>query len=155
MRISKTDYLEYTFCKKNLWLRKHKPELFEGVELSEFEKKIIEEGNLADEAARGLFPDGVLVEIVGSNAVPFTKTLLEAKTKTIFQGGFLWNNFFVQADILRFNEVLDSWELYEVKATNDVKREVPHHHVNDLAFQKTVIENNGVKIVKTGVIHLN
>jgi hypothetical protein len=102
-----------------------------------------------------LFPEGVLVEIVGSNAVPFTKALLGTKTKTIFQGGFLWNNFFVQADILRFNEVLDGWELYEVKATNDVKREVPHHHVNDLAFQKTVIENNGVKIVKTGVIHLN
>lgn len=155
MPISKTDYLEYTFCRKNLWLRKHKPELFDGVELSEFEKKIIEEGNLADEAARGLFPDGVLVEIVGSNAVPFTKALLNAKTKTIFQGGFLWDNFFVQADILRFNDVLDGWELYEVKATNDVKREVPHHHVNDLAFQKTVIENNGVKIVKTGVIHLN
>jgi len=155
MYISKTDYLEYTFCKKNLWLRKHKPELFEGVELSEFEKKIIEEGNLADEAARGLFPDGVLVEIIGSNSVPFTQSLLKAKTKTIFQGGFLWNNFFVQSDILRFNEALDGWELYEVKATNDVKREVPHHHINDLAFQKTVIENCGVKIVKTGVIHLN
>lgn len=155
MIITKTDYLEYTYCKKNLWLRKYKPELFEGVELSEFEKKIIEEGNLADEAARGLFPDGVLVEIVGSNAVPFTKTLLGVKTKTIFQGGFLWNDFFVQADILRFNEVLEGWELYEVKATNDVKREVPHHHVNDLAFQKTVIESNGIKIVKTGVIHLN
>jgi hypothetical protein len=155
MIITKTDYLEYTFCKKNLWLKKYKPELFESVELSEFEKKIIEEGNLADKAARGLFPDGVLVEVVGSNAAPFTKTLLGAKTKNIFQGGFLWNDFFIQADILRFNEVLEGWELYEVKATNDVKREVPHHHINDLAFQKTVIENNGVKIVKTGVIHLN
>ena len=50
MHITKTDYLEYTFCKKNLWLKKHKPELFDGVELSEFEKKIIEEGNDADEA---------------------------------------------------------------------------------------------------------
>lgn len=67
----------------------------------------------------------------------------------------MWNDFFVQADILRFNEVLDGWELYEVKATNDVKREIPHHHVNDLAFQKTVIENCEIKIVKTGVIHLN
>ncbi len=45
MHITKTDYLEYTYCKKNLWLKKHKRELFEGVELSEFEKKIIEEGN--------------------------------------------------------------------------------------------------------------
>lgn len=49
MQITKTDYLEYTFCKKNLWLKKHKPELFDGVELSDFEKKIIEEGNVADE----------------------------------------------------------------------------------------------------------
>ena len=155
MNISKTDYLEYTYCKKNLWLKKHKPELFEGVELSEFEKKIIEEGNLADEAARGLFPDGVLVEIVGSNAVPFSQSLIKTKTHTIFQGAFLYDDFFVQADILKFNDVLDGWELYEVKATNDVKRVVPHHHVNDLAFQKSVIENCGVKIVKTGVIHLN
>jgi len=155
MHITKTDYLEYTFCKKNLWLKKHKPELFDGVELSEFEKKIIEEGNAADEAARNLFPDGKLVEIVGTNAVPITKRMLESNTPTIFQGAFLNDEFFVQADILRFNDVLKGWELYEVKATNDVKRTVPHHHVNDLAFQKMVIEGSGVEIVKAGVIHLN
>jgi len=33
--------------------------------LSDFEKKIIEEGNLADEEARYLFPDGVLVDSCG------------------------------------------------------------------------------------------
>lgn len=155
MYISKTDYLEYTYCRKNLWLHKHKPELFDGVELSEFEKKIIEEGNLADEAARGLFPEGVLVEIVGPNAVPFTKSLINLKKSTIFQGAFLSDDYFVQADILRFNKVLNGWELYEVKATNDVKRIIPHHHVNDLAFQKIVIEHCGIKIIKAGVIHLN
>jgi hypothetical protein len=155
MHITKTDYLEYTYCRKNLWLKKHKPELFDGVELSEFERKIIDEGNLADEAARNLFLDGVLVEIVGSNAVAFTQSLIDTKTHTIFQGAFLFDEYFVQADILRFNDVLDGWELYEVKATNDVKRAVPHHHVNDLAFQKTVIESTGIKVVKAGVIHLN
>jgi len=155
MHITKTDYLEYTYCKKNLWLKKHKPELFEGVELSEFEKKIIDEGNLADEAARNLFPDGKLVDIVGINAIPATEKLLALKVSTLFQGGFQNDIFFIQADILNFNEVLGGWELYEVKATNDVKRVVPHHHVNDLAFQKTVIEKSGVEIVKAGVIHLN
>jgi hypothetical protein len=155
MHISKTDYLEYTYCRKNLWLKKHKPELFEGIELSEFEKKIIEEGNLADKAARGLFPDGTLIEVIGSRAVPLTQSVLQAGAKTVFQGGFLWDNFFVQADILHFNDALNGWELYEVKATNDVKREIPHHHVNDLAFQKLVIEKTGLKIVNTGVIHLN
>jgi hypothetical protein len=155
MYITKTDYLEYTFCAKNLWLMKHKRELFEGVELSEFEKKIIEEGNLADEAARHLFPEGKLIEIVGVNSVGQTQNLLSMNPGTLFQGGFMMDTFFVQADILHWNAVLDGWELYEVKATNDVKRQVPHHHVNDLAFQKTVIEGSGLKIVKCGVIHLN
>lgn len=155
MHITKTDYLEYTFCRKNLWLMKHKPELFEDVELSEFEKKIIEEGNIADEAARNLFPNGVLVEIVGVNAVPITQSFLKTNPPTLFQGAFLFEDFFVQADVLYYNNTLKGWELYEVKASNDVKREIPNHHINDLAFQKIVIEQSGLKIVKTGVIHLN
>ncbi|MBU1143660.1 MAG: DUF2779 domain-containing protein [Firmicutes bacterium] len=155
MHITKTNYLEYTFCKKNLWLNKHKPELFKDVELSEFEKKIIEEGNLADEAARNLFPDGKLIEIVGANAVPVTKQFLDGDVKVLFQAAFLYDEFFVQADVLKFNDELNGWELYEVKATTKVKREIPHHHVNDLAFQKIVIQNTGLKIVKAGVIHMN
>ena len=59
------------------------------MELSEFEKKIIEEGNLADEAARNLFPDGRLIEIVGNNAIPITKSFLALKHQTFFQGAFL------------------------------------------------------------------
>lgn len=107
------------------------------------------------EAARNLFPDGKLIEIVGVNAIPITKKFLDGGERTLFQAAFLHDEFFVQADVLKFNEVLDGWELYEVKATNDVKRVVPHHHVNDLAFQKTVIEKSGIEIKKTGVIHLN
>ncbi len=155
MHITKTDYLEYTYCKKNLWLKKHKPELFENLELSEFEKKIIEEGNAADEAARNLFPNGKLIEVVGVNAVQITKQLLDGGEKTLFQAAFLSDKLFVQADVLNFNDALKGWELYEVKATNSVKRVVPHHHVNDLAFQKSVIERSGIEIKKTGVIHLN
>lgn len=155
MVITKTDYLEYTYCKKNLWLMKHKPELFEGKELSEFEKKIIEEGNLADKAARNLFPEGSLIKLKGINAVQITKDLLRSNASTLFQAAFVFEDFFVQADILRYNDILDAWELYEVKATNDVKREVPHHHINDLAFQRNVIEGNGMRIAKMGVIHLN
>lgn len=155
MYISKTDYLEYTFCKKNLWLKKHKPELFLGVELSEFEKKIIEEGNAADKAARNLFSEGILIDFVGTSGVEITRDTLAKKPGVVFQGAFLVDDFFVQADILRFNDVLDGYELFEVKATNSVSRKVPHHHVNDLAFQKIVIEKSGLKIVRAGVIHLN
>lgn len=155
MQITKTDYLEYTYCKKNLWLKKHKPELFEGVEFSEFEKKIIEEGNVADEEARNLFTNGILVDSHGQKAVEDTKKLIEQQVETIFQATFHEDVFYIKADVLNYNEILRGWELYEVKACNDVKRKEPHHHVNDLAFQKSVIEKSGITIVRSSVIHLN
>lgn len=153
--ISKTDYLEYAFCRKNLWLRKHKPELFEGVEFTDFEKKIIEDGNLAEVACRKLFPEGTLIESRGKQAIEETKMEIGKGEKTLFQATFQDDVFFLRADILRFNSDLNGWELWEIKATNEVKRRVPHHHVNDLAFQKLVIEKCGLSIVKAGVIHLN
>ena len=155
MQITKTDYLEYTFCKKNLWLKKHKPELFEDVELSDFEKKIIEEGNLADEEARHLFPEGILVDSHGQNAIDDTRQYINKKEEVIFQATFSEDVFFIRADILVYDKKKDGYELYEVKATNSIKRKEPHHHINDLAFQKSVIEKSGLNIIKTGVIHLN
>ncbi len=155
MQITKTDYLEYTYCRKNLWLKKHKPELFDDVELSDFEKKIIEEGNVADEEARRLFPAGLLVDSHGQDAIDDTKQYLEANQATIFQATFASEPFYIRSDILVFNEGQNGYELYEVKASNDIKRKEPHHYVHDLAFQKLVIEKTGIKIIKTGVIHLN
>jgi len=155
MFISKTDYLEYTFCKKNLWLKKHKPELFDGVELSDFEKKIIEEGNIADEEARNLFPNGVLVDCQGQDAVDDTKQYIKKKQGIIFQATFSEDVFFIRADILVYDKEKAGYELYEVKASNDVSRKEPNHYINDLSFQKSVIEKSGIKIIKAGVIHLN
>ena len=48
LNITKSDFLDYENCKKNFWLKKNKPELFEEINLSEFELKIIEEGNFVD-----------------------------------------------------------------------------------------------------------
>ena len=155
MIISKTDYLEYTFCRKNLWLRKHKPELFEGVEFTDFEKKIIEDGNLAELACRKLFPDGMLIESRGKQAIEETKMEIGKGEKTLFQATFQDDVFFLRADILRFNADLNGWELCEIKATNSIKRGEARNYVTDLAFQKTVIEKSGFVIVKTTVMHLN
>ena len=123
--------------------------------MTEFEKKIIEDGNLAEAGCRGLFPTGVLIESRGQEAVAETKAAIDAGDQTLFQATFQDDVFYIRADILRYNKGLGGWELYEVKATNSVKRKVPHHHVNDLAFQKIVIEKCGIKIVNASVIHLN
>jgi hypothetical protein len=155
MYITKTDYLEYTFCRKNLWLKKHKPEIFKDLELSDFEKKIIEEGNIADVEARNLFPDGILVDSQGRYAITDTNKYLKNKERVIFQATFFEDDFYIRADILVYNLKLDAYELYEVKASNDIKRKAPNNYINDLAFQKNVIEKSGIKIFKSGVIHLN
>lgn len=155
MPITKTDFIEYTFCRKNLWLKKYKPELFEGVELSEFELKIIEEGNAADEAARGLFPGGVSVDSYGAEAVRDTEVAIADGASVLFQATFTAEDFYIRADVMRFNAELGGWELYEVKATNAVKRKAPQNYIHDLAMQKIVIEKCGLKVVTSGVIHLN
>ena len=155
MKISKTNYLDYTNCRKNLWLKKHKPELYVGLELSEFEQKMIEEGAITDEVAQQLHPNGVLVNEVGAKGISQTKELIDAKTPTIFQATFEWNDFFHISDILIYNDELNGYELYEVKGSNSVKRKPPYNYINDLCFQKTIIEKNGINIIKSGVIHLN
>lgn len=155
MYITKTDYLEYTFCRKNLWLKKHKPEIFKDLELSDFEKKIIEEGNLADVEARNLFPDGKLINSQGRYAITDTNKYLKNKERVIFQATFFEDDFYIRADILIYNFKLKTYELYEVKASNDIKRKAPNNYINDLAFQKNVIEKSGINIDKSGVIHLN
>lgn len=155
MRITKTDFLEYSFCRKNLWLKKHKPELFDGVELSDFELKIIEEGNAADEAARNLFPQGVLIESNNQQAIDDTQQLLAEGKQVLFQATFADADFYIRADIIVYDEQNEGWELYEVKATSKVKSKDPENHIADLTFQKQVIESCGLNIVKTGVIHLN
>jgi hypothetical protein len=134
------------------------------MEFSDFEKKIIEDGNLAEAACRLLYPEGVLIESHHGQAIIDTKEVM-ADRQTVFQATFQNDVFYLRADILKcvgpvvddgiVTSGLGGWELFEVKATNEVKRRAPHHHVNDLAFQKIVIEACGVKIVKAGVIHLN
>ncbi len=40
--LTKTDYILWRECKKNVWLKINKPQVYDTAELSEFEKQIIE-----------------------------------------------------------------------------------------------------------------
>jgi len=155
MRITKTDYMEYTMCPKNLWLKKHKPGIFEDIEITEFQKEIILNGQIVDEASMHLFPDGKLVNAENNvDQLDYSKELLAKRNGTIFQASFEWNGFFVRTDILHFDKQANSWSLYEVKATNSVKTS-PYSHIKDLAFQKLLLKYNDIDISHIGVIHLN
>jgi len=155
--LSKTNYLEYLFCPKNLWLKINAPELLEDFELSDFEKSIIEKGNEVEEWARKLFPDGVLVD--GKNleekAIE-TKKLMDKKVPVLFQATFIADGFVVMADILEYDPKKNVWNLYEVKGTNSLKEtSSSKSHIDDVAFQNIVLQSAKIPMGKLCIMHLN
>jgi len=177
--ISKTDFLLYRECRKNAWLKIHRPEIYYKSELSDFEKAIIETGNEVEFFARQLFPTGVLIE--GRDKISQKKTLelLDSiqdandssgvnnkngvHTKTLFQPVFLKDNFFAAIDILgidrgnlqKKNDKKGSqtnYCLYEIKATNQIKEKT---HLYDLAYQANLLKLVGLNITKICLLHLN
>lgn len=149
--ITKSRYVECYKCPLKLWLYKNKPSLKEENSLSD--QMNMEEGNKIGRLATTTekFKNGVEVP-VGSRAVAVatTKKLIKAKTKIIYEASFKTDIAYCQADILVFEE--DGFvDLYEVKASNRVKS----HHLVDIAFQKWVIEQSGIKIRNCFLVHLN
>ena len=162
MILTKTDYILWRECKKNVWYKIHKPEIYNTQELSEFEKQIIETGNEVELVARELFPSGVLIEGRGKAAQEETQNVLAKNSLTnptalgflkqmIFQPIFVRDNFLAAVDILELNDD-GSYTIYEVKSTTDVDKKTHYH---DLAFQVVLLEKFGLKIIKANLIHLN
>ena len=76
--ITKTDYLSYLACKKNFWLSKNKPELFEDSTLSDYELKIIEEGNIVEVIAGPFKGEKARVQRIDESKEEVTVELFEA-----------------------------------------------------------------------------
>ncbi len=156
MLISKTTFLEFQLCPKNCWLKLHKPELMELFELAPFEKQLVEQGNEVEARARGLFPEGILVQSTGEAARAETVALMAAKTPAIFQATFIEDGFLMRADVLAYDAANDCWDLYEIKGTNSIKEEgSDRSHVDDLAFQASVLRRAGVSVGRYVLVHLN
>ncbi|MEK7610061.1 MAG: DUF2779 domain-containing protein [Patescibacteria group bacterium] len=154
--ISKTQFLEFLHCPKNIWLKLHKPKLHEKFELSEFEKHIIEQGNEVESCARNLFPGGIEVVSREEDACRETVRLMASKVPTIFQSTFIVDGFIARNDMLSYDQKNDCWDLYEVKGTNRLKEGGPDHdHIDDIAFQASVLRRAKVRIGRYFLIHLN
>ena len=151
MVLTKTDYILWRECKKNVWLKIHKPEIYNAQELSDFEKQIIETGNEVELVARQLFPSGILIEGRGMEAQKITQDLIARKESLIFQANFLIDNFNAAVDILELNPD-GTYNIYEVKSTTDVDKKTHYH---DVAFQVNLLEKCDLEINKYFVIHLN
>lgn len=152
MLLSKTDYILYRECPKNVWYKIHKPDIYSQSELTEFEKSIIETGNEVELEARKLFPAGVLIEGRDAKAREATRDYLAKKQEALFQPIFVKDGYLAAVDILKYDPKTGGYSIYEVKATNDIDKKTHYH---DLTFQVNLLRKCGLKINKAHLIHLN
>lgn len=154
--ITKTEYMEFLDCPKNSWLKRHKPELLDLFELSDFEKGLVANGNLVEEWARKLLPDGIMIESGGKGAVEATREAIEKKVPELFQTTFVHDVFHVRNDMLKFNPEANAWDLYEVKGTNSLDEQNDRiDHIEDASFQSTVMRDAGIPLNRVYLVHLN
>jgi hypothetical protein len=156
VKLSKTNYLIYLECRKNAWLKIHRPEIYRQYPLSSFELNIIDTGNQIDELARGLFPGGT--PVLTREDTEYTRKLMEDKTAVIYQPVFSTELFITASDILVLNSSTGLYDLYEVKsstASEEGGGRKTEDYLIDLAFQKVVLDELKIPIGSFNLIRLN
>jgi len=154
MTLSKSDYISFLVHPAYLWLKKYEKHKLPPVD--EATQDIFDAGNLFESYVEKLFPEAVKIGFDRNNFDTYKKMLKKTAdeinygTKVILQGRLEANNTTCIFDILKRVEGI-TFDLIEIKSSSSEKPE----HSYDLAFQKQVLENTGLKIRKTSVIHLN
>ncbi len=155
MTLTKTDFKEFLLCDKCLWLKKKRPEEYTPGEFSLFLQKLIKDGYEVEEYVQKLFPDGVAVSGNKETLLARTQELLRGD-KPIFQATFeTADGLFAKIDVLDFNQETHAWDIYEIKASSEIKTDLKHNHIKDVGFQTIVAEDAGVKVGDSYIIYIN
>jgi len=152
--ITKSDFLRYLQCPAFFWFFKKKPEVLQDLELSDFDKELIKNGQEVELWARKLFPKGVLVGSREAAAIQETQKYLDEGKKIVFQATFQAQNFYAMVDILEWDEVNGYWIINEVKATT-LKEKKQDQHLDDASFQYVVAKMAGLRVGRVNLIELN
>lgn len=163
-RLTKTDFISYKECEKNVWIKWHKPEEYKKFPVSEFEQALGLVGEDVEKEARKLFPGGILIPDRSEKSVELTKELISKHTPVIFQAVFTTNKFLAATDVLQWNDKANTYDIYEIKMSStgeegsenekfDSKKEKQYEY--DLAFQTNVAKLCGINFNKKYLLRLN
>ena len=160
--LSKSRYTALCQCPKNLWLKVYKPE--EAI-VDEALQARFEQGNMVGDEAMKLFgeykeahaekPDGSL-DLAAM--VEQTQQWMQEGVENICEASFALDGHYCAVDILRKNG--DGWDIYEVKSSTykGDKEDTPKHllvYTRDIAYQKWVLTQCGVKVKSCYLVRLN
>lgn len=146
--LSKSNFMQFLRCTCELWLAKQRPDLSPPTDPAL--QRIFDEGNVVDRWAQKLFPDAVNVDGFGMPAAINTKKTIATGATALLQPTFMTSKISCRSDILTKNAD-GSWNIYEVKSSTDVKEE----HVIDVAFQRICLEESGIRVGQTFLVHVN
>ena len=146
--LSKSKYISGLQCHKLLWVSSNDSNRMPPY--SAATQHVFDQGHLIGDLAHHLYPDGINLHTENiSNNLAETKSSLELR-RPLFEAGFSGNRLYCRVDILN-PAVDDSWDIIEVKSTNDVKDE----QLYDVAFQRHCCQLIGLKINRCHIMHLN
>lgn len=152
MTLSKSEYMMFLKQPAWLWLKKHDKAKLPEVDAAM--QAMFDNGHLFETYAEQLFPGNIRLGFANyseyASLPKRTAEVLENDAKTILQGRFESEQITCIIDVLDRVEG-NVFDLYEIKSSTSAKIE----HEYDLAFQVVVLENAGLKIRSTKVIHVN
>lgn len=159
--LSKSRYTAFCQCPKNLWLKVYKPN--EATIDAGMEARFAQ-GNVVGDLTMGLFgdfkeahaekPDGSLNL---TKMVEQTRQWMDEGVENICEASFICEGGYCAVDILR--KTNGGWAIYEVKSTsfpefNDQEAKL-EKYAPDIAYQRWVLEQCGVKVTGTYLVCLN
>ena len=151
--LSKSRYLSGLKCDRQLWLDAHGRD--RATPPNDSQAHIFQMGVEVGEAARRLFPGGVLVRAAyQQHAVAMEQTRMlmgDPNVPAIFEAAFAHETVRIRVDVLERGEE-GRWGLREVKSSSRVKRE---SHLPDLAIQRWVLVGCGLEVDSAELVHIN
>ncbi len=124
--LTKTDFISYRECAKNVWIKWHQPEVYAKYPKSEFEQALGKLGDDVEKLAREYFTastKGYLIERHEEGAQALTKKLMTEKVPLIFQGVFATEHYLAATDVLKWNAETGLYDMYEIKMSSSYNAE--------------------------------
>ncbi len=147
MLLTKSNFIHFMDCPCRMWLEKIHPKLVPPTDAAL--QRIFDQGNLVDEKARELFPDGVTVLGFNFEGYENTKRAMANGANVLYQPTIVADGLSCRADILVRSG--DGWDLHEVKMSTKIDEE----NYCDATFQTLCFERAGIKINKTFITYIN
>ncbi len=146
--LNKAHFLSGLQCHKRLWheVNHQSPTS----QISPDQQRIIDQGQEVGQYARQRFPDGLLIEGHGRQAIQATKDAIAAGSTCLFEAAFQYAGILIRADILQRHPD-NTWTLIEVKSSTKAKTE----HLWDVAIQRYVLTGVGLNIRDTALMIVN